>query len=99
MESRGPLHLGLNRRIFMRCGHWFQRGCSNGCSTWPRFAQQGGDGFSRSALDGGQDVAIGIEREGDVSVPQSLLHDLRVDALREHETGRRVPQIVEANGR
>ncbi len=45
-----------------------------------------------------QDVAVRVQRHGDLCVPQALLHHLRVDPLSEQQRRRRVPQVVEPDG-
>lgn len=47
----------------------------------------------------GYHVAVGVEGDADVGVPEHLGDDLRVDALREQQGGAGVPQVVEANVR
>lgn len=45
----------------------------------------------------GHNVAISVERETDVGVPEYLLHDLGMNAAAQEQRGARVPQIVEAD--
>ncbi len=53
----------------------------------------------RGAMHIRGDVGVAIERPGDHSVPEPLLHHLRVDARGEHQAGTGVPQVVEADPR
>ena len=49
------------------------------------------------ALEMRQDVAVGVQGEADAGVAESLLNDLGMDALLQHERGRRVAQIMESD--
>ena len=51
----------------------------------------------RIETHGGQGMAIDIERGPDLRMAQPLLDDLRMDAGREQQRGRRVPQVVKPN--
>src|SRR4051812_3664951 len=48
-------------------------------------------------LHRGKDVAVGIERDPDARVPETLRDDLRMHAFREHQRRVRVTQVVEPN--
>ena len=51
------------------------------------------------ALERRRHVAVGVERDGDLRVPEPLLHDLGVDPGGEQEARVRVAQVVEAHPR
>src|SRR5215210_7824655 len=46
-----------------------------------------------------QDMAVGVERDADLALPQPLLHHLQVHPLPEHPRRVGVPQVVEADVR
>ena len=55
------------------------------------------------ALDGlapqaREDVAVDVQRDADLAVPEPFLHHFRVDALPQHQRRVGVPHVVEADG-
>lgn len=49
------------------------------------------------ALEAGQHVGVGVERDADLRVPTSLLDHLGMHAERQQDRGRGVTQVVEAD--
>ncbi len=50
---------------------------------------------SRLVTHAGYDVAVGVESDANVSVPEKLLDVLRVDALYQQQGCARVPEVVQ----
>ena len=53
----------------------------------------------RLASHFGQDMAVGVQGEGDLRMSEALLDDLRMDALGQQQSRRRMPQVVEPDRR
>ncbi len=45
----------------------------------------------------GQCVTVGVESNGDGGVPEQLLHELRMNVLREQERGAGVAEVLEGD--
>jgi hypothetical protein len=52
----------------------------------------------RVCLERGQDMAVRVERQRYLRVPERFHDSPRIDALRQQQRGSRVPQIVKPNG-
>ena len=48
-------------------------------------------------MHGGNDMAVGVQRQDDAGVPQHLRDEFDVHALGEQNRCRRMPQVVEAD--